>query len=242
VSELLQVVDLNVSYGRSPAVAGMSLTVSAGEVVGLIGPNGAGKSTTLTAIFGSVRVRSGQVRFDGQSVRGWRPEDIARAGLALVPEGRHTFDSLTVRENLLLGAAPRRRSRSIDKDISAEVERFPVLGRYFDEQAGTLSGGEQQQLAIARALVSKPKLLMLDEPSLGLAPLVVDAVFAALSDLRASGMTILLVEQNATRAIAFADRTYVMRGGRVVAAGTADELANGGNLSELYLGAKRAHQ
>jgi branched-chain amino acid transport system ATP-binding protein len=231
---MLEIGNLSVSYRRVPAVSDVSLQVTDGEFIALIGPNGAGKTTTLKSVFGLVKPRAGEVTWRGKSLLGRPPEMIARLGLALVPEGRHIFTTLTVRENLLLGYASGRGSR--DSLLDEMLTRFPVLRRYYKEPAGGLSGGEQQQLAIARALLSKPQLLVLDEPSLGLAPLVVDEVFALLAGLREQGATVLLVEQNAARALAAADRTYVLSGGRVVAAGTAGELSQRQDIQEAYLG------
>jgi branched-chain amino acid transport system ATP-binding protein len=231
---MLDIGNLSISYRRVPAVSDVSLQVTEGEFIALIGPNGAGKTTTLKSVFGLVKPQAGQVTWRGKSLLGRPPEMIARLGLALVPEGRHIFTTLTVRENLLLGYASGRGSR--DSLLDEMLTRFPVLRRYYKEPAGGLSGGEQQQLAIARALLSKPQLLVLDEPSLGLAPLVVDEVFALLAGLREQGATVLLVEQNAARALAAADRAYVLSGGRVVAAGTAGELSQRQDIQEAYLG------
>jgi branched-chain amino acid transport system ATP-binding protein len=234
---LLEVQELEVRYGKVAAVSGVSMDVSPGEVVGLIGPNGAGKTSTLSAIFGLVPVAGGSVTFEGRPVAGRPPEEIVRLGLALVPEGRHIFGTLTVAENLALGAVTRSDRAEVARETDELCERFPVLGRYRAQQAGQLSGGEQQQLAIARALLSRPKLLLLDEPSLGLAPLVIDLIFDVLGELRERGVTILLVEQNAARTVAFADRTYVLRSGRLAASGTREELRGHVDLAEVYLGA-----
>lgn len=233
---MLQVEDLEVRYGKVAAISGISLEVPAGQVVGLIGPNGAGKTSTLTAIFGLVPSIAGKLAFEGRSLVGRTPEEIVRAGLALVPEGRHIFSTLTVDENLRLGAVTRTDRDAVAREIRELYERFPVLGRLQGQLAGQLSGGEQQQLAIARALLSRPRLLLLDEPSLGLAPLVIDLVFEVLTELRDRGVTILLVEQNAARAVAFADHTYVLRAGRVAAAGPRAELLGKVNLADIYLG------
>jgi branched-chain amino acid transport system ATP-binding protein len=233
---MLSVEGLEVRYGSTPAVRGVSLHIDAGEVIGLIGPNGAGKTTTLSAIFGLVRPASGDITFDGTRLNGLTPEAIVRHGLALVPEGRHIFGSLTVSENLLLGTTPRPDRRGYRSELKEIFARFPILERYFDTPAARLSGGEQQQLAIGRALLSRPRLLLLDEPSLGLAPKVVDLVFEALAELRADGVTVLLVEQKAARTVAFADRTYVLRDGTVRHSGTRDELRNRLDLAHAYLG------
>jgi branched-chain amino acid transport system ATP-binding protein len=219
---LLEVRDLVVRYGRVVALQGFSLRVDPHETVAIVGPNGAGKTTLLNAIFGRTAAHSGQILFEGQSILGLAPERIVRKGLALVPEGRHIFQSLTVRENLLLGALVA--GRSPEKATSVWMERFPILGQYRDVPAGRLSGGEQQQLAIARAMVARPRILLLDEPSLGLAPLIIAQVFDILQELRDQGIPILLVEQNTNRAIEFADRTYVLRSGRPVLEASREEL------------------
>jgi branched-chain amino acid transport system ATP-binding protein len=234
---MLEVTDLDVSYGRVPAVQGLTLRVDEGEVVGLIGPNGAGKTTTLSAVFGLVRPTGGSISFQGRSLLGLAPEAIAARGLSLVPEGRHIFGTLTVKENLEVGATLRRDKRAARHDLEQLLERFPVLGRYRAVPASRLSGGEQQQLAIARALLNAPRLVLLDEPSLGLAPLVVDQIFDILAELRDRGVPILLVEQKAARTLAFADRTYVVRSGRVVASGTRSEIQAELDLTRAYLGA-----
>jgi branched-chain amino acid transport system ATP-binding protein len=233
---MLEVRDLHVSYGRVPALKGISLDVNAGEIVGLVGPNGAGKTTTLSTVFGLLKPVSGSIAFEGRSLVGTPPEKIVRLGLALVPEGRHIFNTLTVAENLDMGATARRDRAQTKADCARLLERFPVLERYYDSQAGKLSGGEQQQLAIARALLSRPRLLLLDEPSLGLAPVVIDLVFDALAELRDEGVTILLVEQNAARTVELADRSYVLRTGEVALAGDRDQLAGAATLEAAFLG------
>ena len=211
----LAVSALQVSYGGVPAVRDVSFEVAAGEIVGLIGPNGAGKSTTLHAIVGLVRAQGGDVLLGGRSLRGRSPEAIARAGVALVPEGRRLFAELTVEDNLRLGLAARQENGSV-RDALAEVfALFPVLQDFRRRAAGALSGGQQQQLAIARALVAKPKVLLLDEPSLGLAPTIVDLVFSTLTRIREGGLAILLVEQRAQRTVALADRTHVLANGEL---------------------------
>jgi branched-chain amino acid transport system ATP-binding protein len=208
VSALLELRNLDVTYGSVPAVRGLNLEVAHGELVGLIGPNGAGKSTTLHAIMGLVPPAAGDVLFAGQSVRGRAPETIARAGIALVPEGRRIFGELSVEENLRLGLAARRRNET--EPLATAYELFPMLADFRDRQAGALSGGQQQQLAIGRALVAAPDVLLLDEPSLGLSPTLVDTVFGALAEIRDRGVSVLLVEQRAQRTVALADRTYVL--------------------------------
>jgi branched-chain amino acid transport system ATP-binding protein len=197
---------LEVRHGAVHAVRGLSLTVDRGEIVGLIGPNGAGKSSALHAIMGAVPVAAGDVRLNGRSLVGRRPEDVARAGVALVPEGRRIFAELTVEENLRLAG---------NGDLSPAYDLFPVVQEFRKRHAGALSGGQQQQLAIARALVARPQVLLLDEPSLGLAPQIVDLVFEALQQIRASGLAILLVEQRAQRTVALADRSHVLANGRL---------------------------
>jgi branched-chain amino acid transport system ATP-binding protein len=207
---VLRVSELEVRYGAVPAVRNLGFEVGRGEIVGLIGPNGAGKSTTLHAIMGLVPAAGGEISLDGRPLRGLAPETIARLGVALVPEGRHIFAALTVDENLRLGLAARRERAGLAEDLDWIRGLFPVLDEYRGRHAGALSGGQQQQLAIARALLARPEVLLLDEPSLGLAPTVVEAVFAALGLIRDRGVTILLVEQRARLTVAFADRTHVM--------------------------------
>ena len=210
----LAVRDLEVRYGAVPAVRNLSLDVGKGEIVGLIGPNGAGKSTTLHAIMGLVRARTGSVTVDGSSVLGRTPESIAHRGVALVPEGRRIYPDFTVEENLRLGLAARRGSRRLSA-LAGAYELFPVLREYRRRPAGVLSGGQQQQLAIGRALVAQPDVLLLDEPSLGLAPSLVDDVFSTLADIREGGFAVLLVEQRAQRTVALADRTHVLANGEL---------------------------
>ena len=206
---------LEVRYGAVSAVRNLSLEVGEGEIVGLIGPNGAGKSTTLHAIMGAIPASRGDVRLRGTSVRGRKPEVIARSGIALVPEGRRIYADFTVDENLRLGLAGRRVREGGEGDLAAVYERFSVLHAFRMRPAGALSGGQQQQLAIARALVARPSVLLLDEPSLGLAPKIVDLVFETLAEIRSRGVTVLLVEQRAQRTVAFADRTYVLSNGEL---------------------------
>ncbi|MDE3189382.1 MAG: ABC transporter ATP-binding protein [Acidobacteriota bacterium] len=202
---------LDVRYGAVDAVRGLSLEVKPGEIVGLIGPNGAGKSSTLNAIMGAAPVAGGEIRLEGASLRGRRSEDVARAGVALVPEGRRIFAELTVEENLRLGLAARRTPGGVE----AAFELFPVIAEFRRRPAGALSGGQQQQLAIARALVADPSVLLLDEPSLGLAPRIVDVVFDALAAIRERGLAVLLVEQRAQRTVALADRSHVLANGEL---------------------------
>jgi branched-chain amino acid transport system ATP-binding protein len=215
MAPLLEVEALDVRYGSSAAVRGLSVEVAEGEIVGLIGPNGAGKTSTLHAIMGAVPVAAGDVRLDGRSIRGRRPEDVARAGIALVPEGRRIYAELSVEENLRLGLAGRRGGNGSRPALDAVMDLFPVVREMRNRHAGALSGGQQQQLAIARALVAEPRLLLLDEPSLGLAPRLVDVVFETLARIRESGVSVLLVEQRAQRTVAFADRTYLVANGEL---------------------------
>jgi branched-chain amino acid transport system ATP-binding protein len=232
---ILELDRLEVAYDGVPAVRDLSLSVAHGEIVGLIGPNGAGKSTTLHAVMGLVRAARGDIRFSGRSIRGRAPEQVARAGVALVPEGRRIYPHLTVDENLKLGFAARRggsRARVLDE----LRELFPVLGRYRKRLGGVLSGGEQQQLAIARALAAEPALILLDEPSLGLAPTVVDAVFEALGRIGERGVPSLLVEQRGQRTVAFADRTYVLANGEVQAELTPADAGDTPRLVAAYFG------
>ncbi len=210
----LAVESLSVRYGAVEAVRDLSLEVKPGQIVGLIGPNGAGKSSTLHAIMGAAPISGGDVRFDGRSLVGRRPEDIARRGIALVPEGRRIFGELTVEENLRLGLAARRKQRE-GGGIARAYELFPILREFRSRHAGALSGGQQQQLAIGRALASDPDVLLLDEPSLGLAPKIVDLVFEALTQIRDAGLAVLLVEQRAQRTVALADKSYVLANGEL---------------------------
>ena len=239
---MLKLSDLSVHYGRIAAVQHLSLEVNQGELIGLVGHNGAGKSTTLWTITGVLRPSTGTVTFDGKSLVGASPDSILRMGVSLVPENRRIFGGLTVGENLRIGTSARRDRKQAEADVRKMCERFPMLGQFFDRKGSTLSGGEQQQLAIARALLSRPKLLLLDEPTLGLAPLIVDQVFEILQELHREGVTILLVEQNAARTIEVADRTYVMRsGGRIAFQGTSKELASVGDFETAYIGMAAEH-
>jgi len=232
---LLEARGLRAGYGAGEVLHGIFFVVDTGGVTVLLGANGAGKTTTLRAVSGMLRT-TGEIRFDGTRIEGRATEDIARLGVAHVPDGRGTFMELTVAENLRLGAYIRR-----DRGIAADLDRifayFPALGARSRQQAGTLSGGEQQMLAIARALLSRPKLLLLDEPSFGLAPLVVREIFALIQRIRAeSGTSILLVEQNATLALALADRAYLLETGRIVIGGAADDIARDERVRRAYLG------
>lgn len=232
---MLEVSGLTTTYGAISALRDADLTVGAGEVVGLIGPNGAGKTTLLGSIAGLLRAETGTVRFDGADISRAQPEKILRAGLALVPEHRRIFTDMTVEENLKIGGITT--SASDRSELLAEMaDLFPVLREKWDVAAGYLSGGEAQQLAIARALMSKPKLIMMDEPSLGLAPILVDQIFELIDTLRAQGRTILVVEQNATRMLHAADRAYVLRSGEMVASGTGGELLERSDLFDIFVG------
>ena len=234
MTALLELQSLEVRYGAVAAVRDVSMGVQEGEIVGLIGPNGAGKSTTLHAIMGLVPTRNGSIRFRGTTLAGKPPEAVARLGIALVPEGRRIFPQLTVDENLRLGLAGRRSRAGADEDVDAVQELFPIVREFRRRQAGVLSGGQQQQLAIARALVAKPDLLLLDEPSLGLAPKIVDIVFDALAEIRRRGVTVLLVEQRAQRTVAFADRTYLMSNGEIRLTLTPDDARDTDRMVAAY--------
>jgi branched-chain amino acid transport system ATP-binding protein len=231
----LVVSDLEVRYGPVAAVRGVSLTVAPGEIVGLIGPNGAGKSSTLHAIMGLVRVARGDVRLGERSLGGRPPEVVARSGIALVPEGRRIFGELSVDENLRLGLAGRRSQDGAEQDVAQTLEMFPVLAEHRYRHAGALSGGQQQQLAIARALVAAPDVLLLDEPSLGLSPTVADAVFDALASIRDRGLAVLLVEQRAQRTVALANRSLVLANGKVRLTLTPDDADDTERMIHAYL-------
>jgi branched-chain amino acid transport system ATP-binding protein len=228
---------VTLAYGRTRVVFDLSLEVGDGEAVSLVGPNGAGKTTTLSAIVGLERPAAGTITFQGREINRVPTERLVREGIALVPEGRGIFSTLTVAENLRLPTAMMDRAQAAEA-IERELVRFPFLRERLGHPAGGLSGGQQQQLAIARALLCRPKLLLLDEPSLGLAPKLVDVVFETLEALRTEGVTILLVEQNAIRAAQFADRTYVLSAGRLVLSGTRDDLRDTELLTASYLGAR----
>lgn len=235
---MLEVRNLNISYGRVRAVQGLSLDVHEGEIVTLIGTNGAGKSSTMNAIYGVVRPKRGQVNFMGHDITGLPSHRVVPMGMAQVPEGRMIFEDLTIKENLLLGGFARRRTIN-DGHIKRVLELFPVLRPRLGERASNLSGGQQQMLAVARGLMSEPKFLLLDEPSLGLSPVAVREVFELILSLRASDVTILLVEQNVRQALAIADRGYVIESGRVVIEGKSETLLGDDKLIDAYLGAGR---
>lgn len=232
---ILQVSHLHVAYGGIKAVKGISLTVGAHELVTLIGANGAGKSSTLRAISG-LQAYQGKVRFGGADATGVPPHERLRLGLVMVPEGRGIFARMTVAENLQMGAYARRDSEAILADIDAQLQSFPRLKERYRQLAGTLSGGEQQMLAMARALISRPKLLMLDEPSMGLSPIMVDKIFEVIRAAAAGGMPILLVEQNAKLALEAADRAYVLDSGEVTLSGAAQDLLHDPRVRASYLG------
>jgi branched-chain amino acid transport system ATP-binding protein len=234
---LLSIRDLRVQFGAVQALKGVSLDVAPGEVVALVGANGAGKSTTLRTISGLSAPRSGTIAFMGQSIGGMPAPQIVRLGISQSPEGRRLFGGLSVAENLRLGACTRSDQDGIARDTERMFGLFPILKERLSQLAGTLSGGEQQQLALARALMAAPKLLLLDEPSLGVAPILVRHIFAALAELKRQGMTMLLVEQNIALALDLADRAYVLRTGTVALSGTAEELRDSDRVAQAYLGA-----
>lgn len=233
---MLTVENLSVRYGAVAAVRELSLTIGRGELVALLGPNGAGKSSTINALTGLVAATAGRMVFDGKDITRARTEDRIRAGLTSTPEGRHIFANLTVGENLRLGAATRRDPKGVRQDTERFLSLFPVLAERYAQAAGTLSGGEQQMLAISRSLMSRPKLLLLDEPSLGLAPRIVDQIFDFIGQLKNEGLTLLVVEQNATQALRFADRVYVVSSGSLRYDGPPAKLADEHGLLNLYLG------
>ena len=233
---MLEVKDLEVYYGVICALKGISFEVNEGEIVTLIGANGAGKTTTMQSIVGLIGARSGSVMFDGKDISKTPCHKIVHLGMTQVPEGRRIFQELTVYENLLMGAYSIKDQSGFKNDIEAIYTRFPRLAERRNQIAGTLSGGEQQMLAMGRALMSHPKLLMLDEPSMGLSPLLVDKVFEIIKDINAEGTTILLVEQNAGKSLAISDRAYVLENGRIVLSGTGKELAESELVQKAYLG------
>jgi branched-chain amino acid transport system ATP-binding protein len=233
---LLQVRDCSVAYGAIQAVKGVSLEVHAGELVSLIGSNGAGKTTTMKAITGLLPLAGGEIRLDGQTVTGRGPWDLVRQGLAMVPEGRGVFTRMSILENLQMGAYTRDAGAEVRDDIERLFALFPRLKERRDQLAGTLSGGEQQMLAMARALMSRPRLLLLDEPSMGLSPLMVDKIFEVIQDVSAQGVTVLLVEQNASRALQIAHRAYVMESGQISLSGPAQDLLHDPKVRAAYLG------
>jgi len=233
---MLRLEGVRAGYGPIDALRGLDLEVREGELVCLLGANGAGKSSTLRAISGLLRPRAGRIVFGGADIHGREPSDVLRAGIAHCPEGRHVFPYLTVRENLTMGAYVRRDAAAVAADLERVYTHFPILADRRRQAAGTLSGGEQQMLAIGRALMARPRLIMFDEPSLGLAPTVVETTFAIIGDIRRSGTTVLMVEQNARLALRMADRGYVMEAGRIVLSGAARELMHNDHVRAAYLG------
>ena len=233
---LLKVTDLVVSYGGIEALKGISFEVDEGQIVTLIGANGAGKSTTLRTISGLVQPKDGRIYFEGRDITDYNTQKIVETGIAMVPEGRRVFANLTVLENLRIGAYLRKDKEVIEQDINYVYDLFPRLKERSWQLAGTLSGGEQQMLAVGRAMMARPKLLMMDEPSLGLAPLVVKDIFAIIRELKSEGITILLIEQNANAALRCADQAYVMETGRITMSGTGEELLADQRVRDAYLG------
>ena len=236
---MLELNGVHARYGAITALRGVSINVSQGELVALLGVNGAGKSTTLGCIAGVLRPWQGGIAFEGGSIVGKSPEQIARLGISLVPEGRDIFPSLTVEENLRLGAFTRSERTEYRRNLDEVYDLFPVLRERLQQPGGTLSGGEQQQLAIARALMSSPRLLMLDEPSLGLAPTLVDQIFELIARLHQRGVTILLVEQNVDRTLEIVDRAYLMNTGLIESQGTAQQLRSRADIESIYMGVGR---
>jgi branched-chain amino acid transport system ATP-binding protein len=236
VTALLEVEDLRVAYGKIEAVKGISFSVEAGQVVTLIGTNGAGKTTTLRTLSGLIKPLGGSISFDGRPLAGVPAHKIVALGLAHSPEGRHIFPRLSIVENLQLGAFLRKDTDGITKDIARAYELFPILGERRGQAAGTLSGGEQQMLAMGRALMSRPKLLMLDEPSMGLSPIMMQKIMHTINELKAQGTTILLVEQNAQAALSLADQGHVMEIGKIVLSGSGESLLHDESVRKAYLG------
>lgn len=234
---MLEITGLSINYGAIRAVRGVSFSVGKGELVSLLGANGAGKSSTIKCIAGALKAAEGSILLEGRDITAANPEQVIRAGLATVPETRDVFPDLTVAENLMLGAYIHRRDQVGNRQNLEKLHTlFPRLAERSSQPAGTLSGGEQQMLVIARALMARPSVLLLDEPSLGLAPAIVERIFEMIETLKKSGLTILLVEQNVNQALSVADRAYVMRLGTIVASGTAEEIRSGSDLSAHYLG------
>jgi len=233
---MLVVEDLQCNYGKVQAVRSLSIEVHPGELVVLIGANGAGKSTTLKTISGLVKPAAGRISFEGRDIAGAAPHEILQLGISHCPEGRRVFPHMTVRENLEMGCYLRSDAQGIVEDMERMLERFPILRQRQDQAAGTLSGGEQQMLAISRALMSRPKLVLFDEPSLGLAPNIVDATFDIIRQVRADGVTVVMVEQNAFAALDLCDRAYVLEQGSVTLTGTGEELLDNPHVRSAYLG------
>ena len=233
---MLRVENLAVNYGMINAVRGVNFEVNQGEIVSLIGANGAGKSTILRTVSGLIKPASGTLTYEGQNITKTNAQKIVQLGISHVPEGRHVFKGLSVRENLEMGAFLRKDRANIEEDIQAVYDRFPVLGERQKQDASTLSGGEQQMLAMGRALMSKPKLLLLDEPSMGLAPLFIQEIFNIIQQIQAQGTTVLLIEQNAKMALSIASRGYVLETGKIVLSGTGQELLESDAVQKAYLG------
>jgi len=233
---MLTIKDMNVYYGAIHALKGLDIEVDKGEIVTLIGANGAGKTSTLRAVSGLVPIKTGKVKFEGKDITNLPPHEIVCLGMSHVPEGRRVFANMTVMENIELGAFLRKDKSGIKKDIDMAFDRFPRLKERMKQRAGTLSGGEQQMLAIARALMIKPKLLLMDEPSMGLAPLIVQDIFGIIEEINNSGTTVLLVEQNAHMALSVANKAYVLETGNIVLSGDAEKLLNDDSVRSAYLG------
>lgn len=233
---MLEVKDLKVSYGMIEAIKGISFEVNQGEIVSLIGSNGAGKSTTLRTISGIKPAKSGQILYEGQDILKSNAMRIVKAGISQVPEGRHVFKGMSVKENLLMGAYTRKDRDGLKEDMEKSFEYFPIIKERLNQDAATLSGGEQQMVAMARALMAKPKLLLLDEPSMGLAPLFIQQIFNIIEEINAAGTTVLLIEQNAKQALSISDRAYVMETGKILLSGSGQELLTSEKVQEAYLG------
>ena len=233
---MLEVKDLTVHYGMIQAVRDVSFTVNEGEIVTLIGANGAGKTTILRALSGLERVKSGEMSYLGRSLDSLSPQQRVKDGISHVPEGRHVFKGLSVKENLELGAFLRKDREAVEEDLEQIYQRFPVLKERLKQDAATLSGGEQQMLAMGRALMSRPKLLLLDEPSMGLAPIFIQEIFNIIQQIQSTGTTVLLIEQNAKMALEIANRGYVLETGRIVTSGTGESLLNSPEVQKAYLG------
>lgn len=236
---MLSIQNLTTSYGQIKAIRGISLEVPEGKIVSLIGANGAGKTTTMRTIAGQLKPEAGTITFRGQRIEGSKPHQIVRTGLALVPEGRAILGKMTVLENLEMGAFQRNDAQGIKDDMEKMMAWFPILRERLSQLGGTMSGGQQQMLAIARALMSRPKLLLLDEPSMGLAPIVVSDIFKVIKEINAEGTTVLIVEQNVKQALKIADFGYVLEAGQIVLEGTAESLLNDERVKEAYLGGRK---